>query len=309
MRASRMADPPIRMTVCSALRRSWLRRIAKSSRGGGIYSLATEIRQLAHQACQRLLGFSLLRKRAADIHGGKADACGQDTIDSSFAKTSRQPADQPLADHMLNHAVGKSEAAGHGKMADHHASEPECRERRGPSAVECGNLAQHAQILSGDEEDVEGGRRRRGSEHGHSAAAARDDAMRLAVKGADEIAIGEPDAVLRVHHLSLVLGEGLQAPGGVMAALIDTLESAQRPLGGSIVVMIEGARRIGLHMLDTVEPEQSPDLTDDDGKCGKAGEARKANAQPAEIDRACEELLDQAGRREAGPQNKQAEKC
>src|SRR5688500_11441057 len=82
IKARSRADPPIRIAVCTALRTSWLRRMARSRRGGGIaIALAREVQQLARQAGERLLGFRLLRDRTADVARGKPDAGGQDTID------------------------------------------------------------------------------------------------------------------------------------------------------------------------------------------------------------------------------------
>src|SRR5262245_40368913 len=93
IRARSRAEPAIRIIVWSALRTSWLRRRARSRRGGGILiALSGEVQQLACQAGERLLRLGLLRNGTADITRGKSNARCQDTIDGAFAEARRKPA-------------------------------------------------------------------------------------------------------------------------------------------------------------------------------------------------------------------------
>src|SRR5690349_11022226 len=106
MTARSSADPPTRMAVCRALRTSWLRRIARSRRGGGILvTLAAKAQQLACQAGECFLCCDFLGDWAADVARSQPDARRKDAVHGALAETRRQPADETLADHMLDHAV------------------------------------------------------------------------------------------------------------------------------------------------------------------------------------------------------------
>src|SRR5262249_54419368 len=109
MTARSRADPPTRIVVCSALRRSWLRRTARSTGGETIpVVLARKIQELTRQAGEGRLRFGRLRYRTANVARGKTNAGGEDAVDRALAKPRRKPADKPLANDMLDHAVGES---------------------------------------------------------------------------------------------------------------------------------------------------------------------------------------------------------
>ena len=107
---------------------------------------------------------------------------------------------------MLNEAVGQRQAARYGKMAHHHASQFECRQCRRPAAIECCNLAQHAQVLGGNEENVESSCGRDRCQHGDAPRGAGNNAMSLFIEARNEVAVGKLDPVGRIDH-----------PGGMFA--------------------------------------------------------------------------------------------
>ena len=208
---------------------------------------------------------------------------------------------------MLEEIVGEGDAAGDGEVADHHAGETQRGKGRRAAAIECGQFAHHAQVLRGDEQDIECGGGRHGGQQRDAPRRMGDDAVRLAVAPVDEVALGKADAVAPVEYVSLVALHLAQAQLRIGTAGIKRLQLFDGALGGGAVVGVDGVGSVELDVLDAAQAGQRPDLTQDDGQCGEGGDAGDGQRRPAEDGRAREEILDQLGDGEARPHGDEGE--
>ena len=83
------------------------------------------------------------------------------------------------------------------RWPSHHARQPEGSDGAGPAAIERRQLAQHAQVDRGDEQDVEGGGRSDGSQKRYPACVTGDDSRGILIEHSHDVALGQPDAIGR----------------------------------------------------------------------------------------------------------------
>ena len=98
-------------------------------------------------------------ERAADVHGGDADAGGQRAVDDALAEAAGDAGEHVAAGDRADQVVADRDGAGGEQVGRDHAQQPPGAEEAGVGAVDVGDAADHADVLRERGEHVDEGER------------------------------------------------------------------------------------------------------------------------------------------------------
>ena len=246
------------------------------------------------------------RQRAGHVDRQDAEPRGQDAVEHALAKAGRQPRGDPVANDLLEQAVGDRDAARHGEVRDHLPEQPQHADGAGPAAIKHRKFPDQCQRVDQHEQHVNRSARADGCDKRDALRRRQHQPPRLGVERLHQFALGELDPVAAVDDVgemrfkAVTCASQLRHPAGQRQQIGDD--------GASFVAVVVLDRRQGAmtQRIDGAEPDQPEYFADNQRKQRKPRQGGEPEPNDAERRRAREQFLDEVRDRDAERQQHKA---